>query len=164
MIIVNKLGASMDIKFIKYDKRYSRNFYELNIEWLEKYFDVEDYDRSVLGNPEELIINKGGVILFAKLENDIVGTVALMPTKEKKVYELSKMAVMPKFRNKKIGQKILNEIICISKQMKLNKLILYSNRKLKNAINLYLKYGFKEVRLESTCHYKRADIKMSLSI
>jgi ribosomal protein S18 acetylase RimI-like enzyme len=74
------------------------------------------------------------------------------------------MAVMPKFRNKKIGQKILNEIICISKQMKLNKLILYSNRKLKNAINLYLKYGFKEVRLESTCHYKRADIKMSLSI
>jgi hypothetical protein len=40
----------------------------------------------------------------------------------------------------------------------------YSNRKLKNAINLYLKYGFKEVRLESTCHYKRADIKMSLSI
>jgi hypothetical protein len=60
MIIVNKLGASMDIKFIKYDKRYSRNFYELNIEWLEKYFDVEDYDRSVLGNPEEFIINKGG--------------------------------------------------------------------------------------------------------
>ena len=50
----------MDIKFIKYDKRYSRNFYELNIEWLEKYFDVEDYDRSVLGNPEEFIINKGG--------------------------------------------------------------------------------------------------------
>ena len=97
-------------------------------------------------------------------QNDIVGTVALMPTKEKKVCELSKMAVMPKFRNKKIGQKILNEIICISKQMKLNKLILYSNRKLKNAINLYLKYGFKEVRLESTCHYKRADIKMSLSI
>ena len=124
----------MDIKFIKYDKRYSRNFYELNIEWLEKYFDVEDYDRSVLGNPEEFIINKGGVILFAKLENDIVGTVALMPTKEKKVCELSKMAVMPKFRNKKIGQKILNEIICISKQMKLNKLILYSNRKLKNNV------------------------------
>lgn len=50
----------MDIKFIKYDKRYSRNFYELNIEWLEKYFDVEDYDRSVLGTQRNSLLTKGG--------------------------------------------------------------------------------------------------------
>ena len=154
----------MDITFINYNNRYSNNFYELNIEWLEKYFSIENYDRSVLSNPEKYIINKGGVILFAKLNEKIIGTAALMPTKEKKVYELTKMAVNPDFRNNKIGQKILKEMICVSKKMKLTKIILYSNRKLKNAIYLYLKYGFVELNIEKDCPYKRADIKMELYI
>ena len=88
----------MDITFINYNKTYSNNFYELNIEWLEKYFNVEDYDRSILNNPDKYIIDEGGEILFAKHKGEIVGTVALMPTKQNKVYELTKMAVNPDFK------------------------------------------------------------------
>jgi len=154
----------MKVSFKNYKPEYSNKFYDLNIEWLEKYFYVEDHDRDVLSNPEKYIINKGGIILFAQINSHVVGTLALMPTKNKDTYELTKMAVNPNYRNKRIGQKLLVKIISIANKMKLKKIILYSNRKLKNAIHLYLKYNFNEINLEENCPYDRADIKMELSI
>jgi N-acetylglutamate synthase-like GNAT family acetyltransferase len=154
----------MKISFKNFKSGYSNKFYDLNIEWLEKYFHVEDHDRDVLSNPEKYIINKGGIILFAEFNGHLVGTVALMPTKNKDTYELTKMAVNLNYRDKKIGQKLLVKIISIAEKMSFKKIILYSNRKLKNAIHLYLKYNFNEINLEEKCPYDRADIKMELSI
>ena len=154
----------MKVSFKNYKPEHSTKFYDLNIEWLEKYFYVEDHDRDVLSNPEKYIINKGGIILFAEFNNYIVGRVALMPTKNSNTYELTKMAVNPNYRNKRIGQKLLVKIISIANKMKLKKIILYSNRRLKNAIHLYLKYNFNEISLEENCPYDRANIKMELSI
>tara|TARA_B100001059_G_scaffold110630_1_gene110768 strand:+ start:69 stop:533 length:465 start_codon:yes stop_codon:yes gene_type:complete len=154
----------MKISFKNFKSEYSTKFYDLNIEWLEKYFCVEDYDKQVLSRPEKYIIKKGGIILFAEYNNDIVGTVALMPTNNKKTYELTKMAVNPNYRNIKVGQKLLVKIISIAKKMSLKRIILYSNNKLENAIHLYLKYNFIEITLEENCPYDRANIKMELSI
>ena len=154
----------MKISFKNFKTEYSSKFYDLNIEWLEKYFCVEDYDKEVLSKPEKYIIKKGGIILFAEFNNDIVGSVALMPTNNKYTFELTKMAVNPNYRNNKIGQKLLLKIILIAKKMSLKKIILYSNKKLKNAIHLYLKYNFIEIALEDNCPYVRANIKMELSI
>ena len=154
----------MKVSFINYQDKYSSEFYNLNIEWLESYFYVEEHDRLILRYPEKYIINRGGIILFAVIRKEIVGTVALMPTNKVNIYELTKMAVDPKCRNQKIGQKILREIISVAKKKNIYKLILYSNRILKNAIYLYLKYNFNEVNLEKECPYKRANIKMELFI
>ena len=154
----------MDISFLDFNNKYSNKFYDLNIEWLESYFYVEEHDRLVLSNPEKYIINKGGSILFVCCNDEIVGTVALMPTDDVKTQELTKMAVDPIYRGKKIGQKLLEQIIFIAREKKLNKLILYSNKKLENAIYLYSKYKFIEIQLEKNCPYKRANIKMELSI
>ena len=35
----------MDISFLNFNKKYSNKFYDLNIEWLESYFYVEEHDR-----------------------------------------------------------------------------------------------------------------------
>jgi hypothetical protein len=51
----------------------------------------------------------------------------------------------------------------IAHHKRIKKLILYSNRKLVSAIQLYLKFGFVEVELESGI-YERADIKMECNI
>ena len=102
--------------------------------------------------------------MFAEYNNDIVGTVALIPTNNKYTYELTKMAVNTNYRNNKIGQKLLVKIIAIAKKMSAKKIILYSNKKLENAIHLYLKYNFIEIALEENCPYSRANIKMELSI
>ncbi|WP_418603810.1 GNAT family N-acetyltransferase [Hwangdonia sp.] len=152
----------MPIKIIPFDKTYAKDFYELNIEWLKTYFYVEPFDEAVLSHPETHIIDKGGHIFFAKLDNEIVGTVALMPLGNKGLFELTKMAVSPKHRGFKIGQQLMQYCIDFAKSIGLPKLILYSNTKLENAIYIYRKYGFVEIPVEPNSPYKRSNIKMEL--
>ncbi|TYA71812.1 bifunctional helix-turn-helix transcriptional regulator/GNAT family N-acetyltransferase [Seonamhaeicola marinus] len=151
------------IEFEFYKNEYAKNFYELNIEWLKAFFVVEPYDEDVLSKPDTYIIGKGGHIFFAKINDEIVGTVALMPIGNEGLFELTKMAVSPKHRGKKIGQQLLDYCINYAKdEMGLPKLVLYSNRVLENAIYIYRKYGFVEIDLETNSPYVRSDIKMEL--
>jgi ribosomal protein S18 acetylase RimI-like enzyme len=150
----------MTIEIIPFDNKYSRDFYKLNIEWLTKYFYVEPFDEEVLSKPEVYIINKGGYIFFAKINETIVGTYALMPLPKQDAFELTKMAVSPEFRGLKIGQKLLEHCIAFAKAEQFNRLLLYSSTTLENAIYLYRKFGFVEIEVEDNCPYKRCDIKM----
>ena len=88
----------MSAKIIHYQPEYASAFYNLNIEWLKTFFYVEAYDEAVLSQPETYIVNKGGHIFFAKQGKTILGTVALMPTENPKLFELTKMAVSPASR------------------------------------------------------------------
>ncbi|WP_111682767.1 GNAT family N-acetyltransferase [Winogradskyella tangerina] len=152
----------MTIEIIDYKDKFASDFYDLNIEWLKTYFYVEPFDEEVLSKPEIYIINKGGYIFFALKEDKVVGTVALMPTDQKGILELTKMAVSPNVRGQKIGQQILKYCIKFAKTKELKALLLYSNTRLENAIYLYRKYGFKELELEKNSPYNRSDIKMLL--
>lgn len=152
----------MKLEIIPFSQKYSKDFYNLNVEWLEKYFYVESYDEKVLSNPKTYIIDNGGFIFFVKKENEIIGTVALI--NQNTYFELSKMAVSPKYRGLKIGEKLMEYCIQFSKKQKWQSITLYSHRKLIPAINLYKKVGFVEVSLEENSHYERSDIKMRLEL
>ena len=154
----------MTIKIIDYKSDYAQNFYDLNIEWLSSFFYVEPYDEQVLRNPETYITSKGGFIFFAIRDESILGTVALMPTPEHGILELTKMAVLPSARGQNIGQQLLQHCIDFAKAKTLKGLLLYSSTRLENAIYLYRKYGFKELELEKDNPYERADIKMLLKL
>jgi N-acetylglutamate synthase-like GNAT family acetyltransferase len=130
----------------------------LNKEWLQKYFRVEEKDEIVLSNPQEEIINKGGMIFYAKYNGEIIGTVSLMKI-DKTTFELSKMAVSDKAQGLGIGNKLLVHCITVAKENNIKKLFLYSNRRLLPAIHLYTKFGFIEIPIEDVT-YERADIKM----
>ena len=147
---------------INFRNEYSKLFYDLNIEWLNEFFLVEDYDKKILSNPHKYIINKGGSIFFAKTEGKIIGVVALMPTYKPDVYELTKMGVKKSSRNKGVGKLLIKKCIEQAIENKLKKVIIYSNRKLENAIYLYKSFGFIEVELEKKSNYQRADIKLEL--
>ncbi|MBT8245174.1 MAG: GNAT family N-acetyltransferase [Winogradskyella sp.] len=154
----------MQTQIISYYPKYAKYFYDYNIEWLETFFYVEPYDEEVLSKPEKYIIDRGGHIFFAKQEDQILGTVALMPTEKNDILELTKMAVLPEARGQKIGQQLLQHCIDFAKEKELKALMLYSNTILKNAIYLYRKYGFKELNLEKDNPYERANIKMLLKV
>ena len=147
-----------------YNPKHKQSFYDLNIEWLKTFFYVEPFDEEVLSKPETYIIDKGGHIFFAHIDNEVAGTVALMPTENQAVFELTKMAVSPKKRGFKIGQKLMQHCIDFAKTQNLDALMLYSNTKLENAIYIYRKYGFIEEKLEANSPYKRSDIKMLLRL
>lgn len=150
------------IEIIKYNDEYSKYFTDLNIAWLQKYFVVEPIDREILFDPKKFILDKGGLIFFAKVDDHIAGTFALIKISET-IYELAKMAVDEGFQGRKIGNKMLGFCIEEGKRLKADKIILFSNKKLEPAIHLYRKFGFKEVSLGSS-EYKRANIKMEINI
>jgi ribosomal protein S18 acetylase RimI-like enzyme len=122
---------------------------------------MEPIDEQVLRYPDEHIINKGGSILMAIVNEEIVGTVALKFV-EPGVYEFTKMAVDEKYRGLKIGKALALAAIEKGKALGAHKIILYSNTILANAIALYRKLGFQEVPVDSV--YERSDIKMELPL
>ncbi|PKD20271.1 GNAT family acetyltransferase [Salegentibacter salinarum] len=151
------------MEIISFKSAYAEDFKNLNLAWLEKYFWVEPHDEEVLGRPEKYIIETGGNIFFVKDDKKIIGCVALMKI-EDGVFELTKMSVSPEYQGKKIGQKLMEHSLEFAKDQGWDHLIIFSNRKLENAIYIYKKYGFKEIPIGENNPYSRGDIKMRLDL
>jgi N-acetylglutamate synthase-like GNAT family acetyltransferase len=155
---VKKISAD-SVRVFSYEQRYQPWFEKFNRDWIEKYFWMEPIDFQVLQYPDKHIIQTGGEILMASVDEDVAGTVALRYV-EPGVYEFTKMAVDEKYRGKKIGKILANSAIEKAKALGAKKIILYSNTLLETAIQLYRKLGFREVPVDGT--YKRSNIKMEL--
>ena len=150
------------VEIIPYKEEYASHFRDLNLEWLETYFYVEEHDKEVLNNAKSYILDNDGYIFFAVYNGEVAGTVALI--NEPEGYELSKMAVDPKFRGLKIGQELMKYCLDFARSKKWSELLLYSNTKLENAIYIYRKYGFIEVPMEPNSPYERGNIKMKIKL
>ena len=155
-------GSNTNIEIIPFRGELAVHFTTLNTAWLQKYFVVEPLDEQMLASPKEFFIDKGGFIFFAKVDEAIAGTFALLK-EPGNIYELSKMAVDEKYQGMKIGNRMMEYCIAEANELKAAKIILYSNTKLAPAIHLYKKYGFIEVPVKSAL-YKRADIKMERAL
>src|SRR5205085_11821813 len=105
--ISEKIKAKQNhaINIIDYDSQYKDIFRDLNYEWLNKYFEVEDMDKKLLSDPENQIIKRGGHIFFAEHNDEILGTVAVIKH-DSKTYELAKMAVTEKVKGRQMGKKL----------------------------------------------------------
>lgn len=156
------IKEEMNISIVQYHPDYKKAFYDLNIEWLQTHFFVEDFDREVLSKPEKYILDKGGYIFFAVEKGKVLGTVALMKADTNR-YELTKMAVLPEARGRKIGQQLMQYCIDFVTSHEFE-LFLYSNTLLANAIHIYRKYGFIEIPVETNSPYKRSNIKMEYAL
>jgi GNAT superfamily N-acetyltransferase len=157
LLIINR---KMELQILEYRPEHQPYFEKFNKAWLEEYFLIEPFDKWVLENPDEALIKNGGRIYFAASGSDIVGIVALRFI-EDGVYEVTKMAVDKAYRGIGAGQFLCRAVINKAREMGVAKLVLWSNRILKNAIHIYLKLGFTEIPvLPGT--YERADIMMEL--
>lgn len=152
--------ALQTLRIEPFSTELREHFYRLNAEWLNRFFYIEKVDHEVLSNPEKNILEPGGVILFALLGDEVVGTCALLHV-EPGVYELTKMAVTDRHQGMGIGRVLLEAIIEAFQRRNGTQLFLESNSRLKPAIKLYERMGF---RLQKTprpgSHYKRADVYM----
>ena len=113
-----------NIQIINFSEERRESIKTLNYEWLEKYFRVEEGDIKSLSNPQTEIIDKGGFIFYAKLNDVIIGTASLLK-KSDLVYEIGKMAVTESAQGLGIGKLLLEHCIQVAKQKGIHKLILY---------------------------------------
>ena len=149
------------ISIIGFNKKYSKQFFLLNKAWIEESWNLEDSDKKDLLNPERIVEN-GGQIFFALDSQSAIGTVAMIKSSDDR-FELAKMTVKEGFRGKGIANMLMDECIKFAKQNSSREIFLISNDSLTIARNLYDKYGFKEVELDSQ-KYERGNVKMNLKI
>lgn len=146
------------IQILPYSPEFQPYFESINKAWVTQYFSLEPFDIEQLEYPEETILEKGGAILFAKIGDEIVGTVGLIP-KDNSTCEMIKMGVNIVAQGKGVGFQLGIAVLEKAKKMGFSKIVLYSNTKLAAALHLYKKLGFHEVKAECGV-YGRCDIKM----
>lgn len=146
------------VSIIEYEDRYAADFRKLNLEWLDKYHLTESHDLEVLDDPRGTVIDRGGAIYLAISENRIIGTAAIIkePGDE---FELAKMAVDPAFQGRGISKLLIEKCIDQARKSGARKLFLYSNSQLQKALQLYTRYGFKQVPVTDS-PFLTADVKM----
>ena len=135
-----------EITFCTYQPIYANAFETLNLEWIAKYFVVEEHDKEQLSQPQEYIINKGGEIVFACYQGKAIGTCALIKTSTHE-FELAKMAVSPHFQGLQLGYKLGLYALEKAKAMGAERIWLESNRKKLAEIRKCL-YGLFETSIE----------------
>ena len=141
----------------KYETKFDNDFFVLNKAWIEESWILEESDKKDLLNPDKIVHN-GGQVFFALENQKVIGTVAMINSSENR-FELAKMTVQEDFRGKGIANLLMDECLKFAKENKANEIFLISNDSLTIARNLYDKYGFKEVDLDSQ-KYDRGNVKM----
>jgi DNA-binding MarR family transcriptional regulator/N-acetylglutamate synthase-like GNAT family acetyltransferase len=146
-----------------YSDDLAGDFYRINAEWIEGMFVLEENDRRILMNPREMIVDRGGIILFVEADGlGVVGTCALIRIDEGS-YELTKMGVSETARGRKAGEFLLRHILERAGAMGIAKLYLLTNSQCAPAIYLYEKLGFRhdaEIMRDYGSRYERCNVAM----
>ncbi|GAA0733053.1 GNAT family N-acetyltransferase [Clostridium oceanicum] len=144
---------------VEYSHKYKNDYIKLNLKWLKEHNLLEEKDEIIIENVEDEVISKGGKVYILKKEEEVVGTIGLIPNSFGSI-EIIKLAVDKNHTGLGLGKKLMKKAISESYKMGFNKIILYTNSILKPAIGLYEKLGFKRVKLDDNSDYEKVDVKM----
>jgi GNAT superfamily N-acetyltransferase/predicted transcriptional regulator len=159
-----KQRESNEVLIVDFKPQHAVAFKELNEEWICTYFKMEEADYLSLDDPQGYILDKGGHIFVALLDNRPVGVCALMLMDDgEHDFELAKMAVSPASQGKSIGWLLGQAALDKAAALGAAKVYLESNTVLKPAINLYHKLGFQKIVGHPT-PYERCNIQMAVDI
>ncbi len=163
--MMDKPRSEVEVEIVEFQPRYAEYFRDLNYEWLEKYFEVEPYDKIILNDPQKQIIKLGGYVFFARVGEHLVGTCALLKHTERK-YELAKMGVSERFRCRGIGRRLTQAAIDKARALGGNMLVLATSRRLPVANHLYESMGFEyaDPSVIGPLPYKRETIVMAMDL
>ncbi len=146
------------IEIVPYRPALTEAFWRLNVQWLERYFQLEEVDRVMLADPEHHVLAPGGELLFACRAGHAVGTCALLKAGEG-VFELAKMCVDERCQGQGIGRRLLAAAIETFHRRGGRELFLESNSRLTTALRLYEAAGFVlQDGPRPGSHYRRADV------
>jgi N-acetylglutamate synthase-like GNAT family acetyltransferase len=160
-MMTSPLGNQLRIR--EFNDDLAVHFRDINAEWINAMFRLEDTDREVLENPRSRILEPGGSILFVEsADMGIVGTCALQKTGATS-FELTKMGVRESARGLKVGEFLLVAAIERAMALGADPLYLLTNTRCAAAVHLYEKLGFRhdaEIMARYGTRYERCDVAM----
>lgn len=92
----------------------------------------------------ELFQKKGSAYFVAELDNKVVGGGGIYPTEglPADTCELVKMYLLPEARGVNLGRTLIEKCLAIAKEMGYKNVYLETMPELKQALNVYAKFGF----------------------
>ncbi|HEU5304995.1 MAG TPA: GNAT family N-acetyltransferase [Gemmatimonadales bacterium] len=151
------------IETVPYREEFRSAFEQLNREWIEAYFVLEEADREVLGDPRGKIVEAGGQVFFVLDGGNVMGTCAVLRHNADE-YEIAKMAVAPAARGRGFGDLLMHAAVGFARGAGARRVSIVSNTVLEPAIRLYLKHGFVPVPMDADGRYRRANIRLELAL
>ena len=151
------------VEIIDFRPELAGAFKALNEAWITTLFALEPKDRLVLGDPQGQILDKGGRVLFAVEDGDVVGCCALMAMADGG-FEVAKMAVADAYKGRGLGRALMAGCVERARAAGAPRLYLETNSSLGPALGLYRAFGFVEIIPESPSPYARADVIMELKL
>lgn len=136
-------------------------FRDINLEWIERYFAVEQKDRDVLDDSRKYILDRGGAILIAELDGVAIGVVSLV-LMDQGAMELAKMGVRPAAQGKGAGRMLVDAAIAKARGLGMSRVYIETNSVLGAALKLYSDAGFLPLRERQPSPYARADVQLEL--
>lgn len=145
------------MEILEYQPQFKSDFIRMNTAWIEKYFTMEQDDYDILNNVEELL-QKGAMIFFAVENGNVAATCMVVPISDYE-WELCKLATDGRFQGKGAGSAVFKACMNYAMNHGAKRLVIISNSILKPALHIYEKFGFKEIPVDKTHNYQRADIQ-----
>ena len=145
------------MEIIKYDPKFKDDFIKFNTDWIVDNFGfLEDEDKETFAHIEEDLTN-GAMIYFAVDDGTALASCMAKPMRESGTWETCKLASNKARVHKGCSSAVFKAAMDWAIDHGAKRLFLLSNSKLKPAIHIYEKFGFREIKLDDY-EYVRGDI------
>ena len=148
---------------VPYREEFRTAFEQMNRDWIETYFVLEQADREILGDPRGKILDAGGQVFFVLDRGEVQGTCAVLRHSAEEC-EIAKMAVARSARGRGFGDLLMEACLDFAREIGSHRVVIVSNTVLEPAIRLYRKHGFVQVPLALDPRYRRANIRLELEL
>jgi len=130
----------LELRITPFEKEYQNETRALILQGLGEHWGWIDED---INEDLEDIASyyRDGLFVLAWIDNNLVGTGALMP-EDKGVVRVARMSVLESYRRQGIGNKILNYLISQARSMGCHLIVLETTSTWTDAIAFYKDYGF----------------------
>lgn len=144
-------------------RRNIKDFIQFNTDWIQDNFgNLEKEDIETFDHIEENL-EKGAMIYFAVEGENVLATCMTKPMEEGKTWELCKLGSNKHLSHKGAGSAVFEAAMNWAVTHGAERLFILSNSKLKAALHIYEKYGFREIKLENY-EYVRGDIAFEYTV
>ncbi|MCD8160459.1 MAG: GNAT family N-acetyltransferase [Clostridiales bacterium] len=150
------------MKIIPFEERYRQDFIDFNTDWIVSNFGrLEEHDLETFETIDETL-QAGGMIFFA-VEEDTALAACMAAPMEGTTWEICKLGSNKNLPHKGAGSAVFRACMDWALDHGAKRLFILSNSRLKPALHIYEKFGFREVRLDNY-EYVRGDIAFEYTV
>lgn len=132
-------------KIKEFEDRYNEKVNDFIISIFVEEYGFEECRKELERQNNYEYIEKGGNLWIALDDDDnVIGTIALIKHSDEDA-ELKKLYVRKDYRGKGLSKELYSRVMEITKQQEFNRIFLGTYEKLENAVNFYLRRGFKRI-------------------